>query len=150
MKQWLFSNSTVDPMTSAGLLALRIGIGIMMVSLHGWQKYQNFAQLKQSFPVPKISLLSSWMNSTTSLACTIFAEVVCAALLVIGMATRPAAAVMAFTMAVAAFVILADKDASGKELALLYLTGALTLLFTGAGLYSFDARFSSVKKRMFR
>lgn len=150
MKKWFFSNGTVDPMASAGLLALRLGIGIMMVSLHGWQKYQNFAQLKQSFPVPKFSLLSSWMNSTTSLACTIFAEVVCGALLVLGMATRPAAAVLAFTMTIAAFVILADKDAAGKELALLYLTGAVALLFTGAGAYSFDARFSIVKKRMFR
>lgn len=150
MKKWFFSNGTVDPMASAGLLALRLGIGILMVSLHGWQKYQNFAQLKQSFPVPKFSLLSSWMNSTTSLACTIFAEVVCAALLVLGMATRPAAAVLAFTMTIAAFVILADKDAAGKELALLYLTGAGALLFTGAGAYSFDARFTIVKKRMFR
>jgi uncharacterized membrane protein YphA (DoxX/SURF4 family) len=74
----------------------------------------------------------------------------CAALLVLGIATRPAAAVLAFTMTIAAFVILADKDAAGKELALLYLTGAVALLFTGAGAYSFDARFSIVKKRMFR
>ena len=149
MKKWLFSNSTIDPMASAGLLALRLGIGILMISLHGWQKYQNFAQLKESFPVPKIAFLSAWMNSTTSLICTIFAEVVCAALIVIGMATRPAAAVLAFTMTIAAYVVLADKDASGKELALLFLTGSVALFFTGAGAYSFDARFSIVKKRMF-
>ncbi|MFY7816802.1 MAG: DoxX family protein [Akkermansiaceae bacterium] len=150
MKKWIFSNSTMDPMASAGLLSLRLGIGIMMVSLHGWQKYQGFSTLKESFPIPQISLLSSWMNHTTSLACTIFAEVICAVLLVIGMATRPAAAVLAFTMGIAAFVILASKDAAGKELALLYLTGAVALFFTGAGSYSFDARFSIGKKRMFR
>jgi putative oxidoreductase len=136
-------------MVSAGLLALRIGIGSMMIGLHGWEKYQNFAQMKGSFPVPKIALLSTWMNSTTSLVCTIFAEVVCSALIVIGMATRPAAAVLAFTMTMAAFVVLADKALDGKEMALLYLTAAVALFFTGAGAYSFDARFSIVKKRMF-
>ena len=136
-------------MVSAGLLALRIGIGSMMLGLHGWEKYQNFAQVKSSFPVPKIALLSSWMNSTTSLVCTIFAEVVCSALIVVGIATRPAAAVLAFTMTMAGFVVLADKSLAGKEMALLYLTAAVALFFTGAGAYSFDARFSIVKKRMF-
>jgi putative oxidoreductase len=149
MKKWFFSNGTVDPMVSAGLLALRIGIGTMMLSFHGWEKYQKFAEMKGSFPVPKFILLSSWMNSTTSLICTIFAEVVCCALIVIGMATRPAAAVLAFTMTMAAFVVLADKAPAGKELALLYLAAAVALFFTGAGAYSFDARFSIVKKRTF-
>lgn len=149
MRKWFFSNGTVDPMVSAGLLALRIGIGSMMVGLHGWEKYQNFAQAKDSFPVPKFALLSSWMNSTTSLVCTIFAEVVCSALIVMGIATRPAAAVLAFTMTMAGFVVLADKPLAGKEMALLYLTAAVALFFTGAGAYSFDARFSIVKKRMF-
>lgn len=156
MKKLFFSNSTVDPMASAGLLALRIGIGSMMLGLHGWQKYQNFAQMKDSFPVPKIALLSTWMNSTTSLVCTIFAEVVCSALIVVGIATRPAAAVLAFTMTMAAFVILGEQElglkelgSANKELAIFYLTAAVTLFFTGAGAYSFDARFSIVKKRMF-
>lgn len=149
MKKWFFSNSTFDPMASAGLLALRIGIGSMMLGLHGWEKYQNFAQAKDSFPVPKIALLSSWMNSTTSLVCTIFAEVVCSALIIVGMATRPAAVLLAFTMTMAAFVVLADKPLAGKEMALLYLTAAVALFFTGGGIYSFDARFSIVKKRMF-
>ncbi len=149
MKKWFFSNSTFDPMASAGLLALRIGIGSMMLGLHGWEKYQNFAQAKDSFPVPKIVLLSSWMNSTTSLVCTIFAEVVCSALIIVGMATRPAAVLLAFTMTMAAFVVLADKPLAGKEMALLYLTAAVALFFTGGGIYSFDARFSIVKKRMF-
>jgi putative oxidoreductase len=121
----------------------------MMIGLHGWEKYQNFAQKKDSFPVPSTFLLNSWMNSTTSLVCTIFAEVVCSALLIVGFATRPAAAVLAFTMGIAAFVVLKTQPMAGKELALMYLTAAVVLLFTGAGAYSFDARFSIVKKRMF-
>jgi putative oxidoreductase len=149
MKKWLFSNSTVDPMVSAGLLTLRIGIGSLMISLHGLEKYQNFAAKKADFPVPNIAILSSWMNSTTSLACTIFAELICCAMIVVGFGTRLAAATLAFTMAIAAFVIHGQQALSNKELALLYLTGALVLLFSGPGLYSFDARFSIVKKRMF-
>lgn len=156
MKRWFFSNATVDPVVSVGLLLMRLSIGAMMIGLHGWEKYQKFAEKKGSFPVPKISILDSWMTSTTSLVCTIFAEVVCCALLMLGIATRPAAAILAFTMAMAAFVVLGAQElglkelaSANKELALLYLTASVVLLFTGAGAYSFDARFSIVKKRMF-
>lgn len=149
MKKWFFSNATVDPVVSVGLLILRVSIGAMMIGLHGWDKYQTFADKKDSFPVPKTALLSSWMNSTTSLVCTIFAEVVCSALIILGIGTRPAAGILAFTMAIAAFVVHAPDSLMVKEKALLYLTAYVVLLLTGAGAYSFDARFSIVKKRMF-
>lgn len=151
MKKWLFSNARVDPVVSVGLLILRVSIGAMMIVLHGWEKYQTFADKKDSFPVPTTALLSSWMNSTSSLVCTIFAEVVCSALIILGIATRPAAAVLVFTMTIAAFVVLGPQpmSLSNKELALLYLIAYAVLLLTGAGAYSFDARFSTVKKRMF-
>ena len=149
MKRWFFSNATVDPVVSVGLLILRVSIGAMMIGLHGWEKYQSFADKKDSFKVPDISILSSWMTSTTSLVCTIFAEVVCSALLILGIATRPAAAILAFTMGIAAFVVHAPDAMLIKEKALLYLTAYVVLLLTGAGAYSFDARFSIVKKRMF-
>jgi putative oxidoreductase len=149
MKKWFFSNATVDPVVSVGLLVLRLSIGAMMIALHGWEKYQSFADKKDSFPVPKTALLSTWMNSTTSLVCTIFAEVVCSALIMLGIATRPAAAVLVFTMAIAAFVVHGPQPLASKELALLYLSAYVVILFTGAGAYSFDARFSIVKKRMF-
>jgi len=150
MRKWLFSNGTSATSASLGLLFLRAGIGALMISQHGWQKYQNFAELKEKFTVPKTMLLNSWMNPTTSLACTVFAEVACCALLILGMATRPAAAVLAFTMGIATFVVLGDQPWANRELGLLYLTGAVTLLFTGAGAFSFDARLCIVKKRMFR
>lgn len=149
MKKWFFSNGTVDPVISLGLLLFRVSIGAMMIGLHGWDKYQNFAQKKEGFPVPQFVILSSWMNSTTALACTVFAEVVCSVLLIVGIATRPAAAILAFTMTIAAFVVMGTQPIANKELALLYLVASLLLLITGAGAYSFDARFSIVKKRMF-
>jgi putative oxidoreductase len=156
MKKWLFSNSIKDPVASFAVLFLRTAIGSMMLLGHGWGKYQNFSTLQEKFLVPDIDILSSWMNSTTSLACTIFAEVICAALLVLGLATRPAALIFSFTMAIAAFVVHQDAPfffgpgvAQSKELAVLYLVGGLTLLITGGGSYSLDAKFSVPKRRMF-
>lgn len=156
MKNLLFSNGTKEPTSSFAVLFLRIAIGSMMLLGHGWGKYQNFATYKEQFPVPDIGILNSWMNSTTSLACTIFAEVICAALLVLGLATRPAAFFFSFTMAMAAFVI--HKDApffmapgvtQSKEMAVLYLVGGLTLLISGGGSYSLDTKFNAPKRRMF-
>jgi putative oxidoreductase len=69
---------------------------------------------------------------------------------VIGLATRPAAAVLAFTMTIAAFVVLRDKPFAMKEMAILYLIPAVVILIMGAGKYSFDAAISIEKKRMFR
>jgi putative oxidoreductase len=156
MNKWLFSNGTKDPVASFALLFLRIAIGSMMLLGHGWGKFENFSTLQEKFLVPEISILSSWMNSTTSLTCTIFAEVICAALLVLGLATRPAALIFSFTMAIAAFVVHEDAPfffgpnvTSSKELAVLYLVGGLTLLITGGGSYCLDAKFSIHKRRIF-
>ncbi len=150
MKRFLFSNSPADPIQSLALLTLRVGTGLMMLLGHGWTKFQSFDKMKESFPIPKIWILESWMNHTTSLAATIFAEVVCSALIVIGLATRPAAAVLAFTMSIAAFVVLREAPYEKKELAIFYLLAAVVLLISGAGRYAIDARFSQQKKRTFR
>src|SRR5690348_4456218 len=66
-----------------------------------------------------------------------------AALAVMRLLTRPAAAVLAFNMAVAAFITLlhapfVSSQGPSKEAALLYLLPALLLLAIGAGRYSFD------------
>jgi putative oxidoreductase len=156
MKKWLFSNGTKDLTASFAVLFLRIAIGSMMLLGHGMGKYQNFSSLKEKFPVPEISILNSWMNSATCLVCTIFAEVICAALLLLGLTTRPAALVFSFTMVIAAFVVHQDAPfffgpgvAEAKELAVLYLVGGLTLFITGGGSYSVDAKLSAQKRRMF-
>lgn len=156
MKNLLFSNGTKDPVSSFAVLFLRIAIGSMMLLGHGWGKYQKFSTLKEEFPVPDIAILSTWMNHTTSLVCTIFAEVVCAALLVLGLATRPAAFFFSFTMAIAAFVVHQEAPfffgpgvTQSKEMAVLYLVGGLTLLITGGGSYSLDTKFNAPKRRMF-
>lgn len=144
MKKFLFDCGTRDATASLGLLVLRIGTGLLMFFGHGLEKLQNFAKQKDGFSVPDFFPLK-YMSPPVSLMATIGAEVGCAALLVLGLATRPAAFILAFTMTVAAFNInaqgplfMADGPGS-KELALLFLFPCVAILLAGAGSYSLDS-----------
>jgi len=144
MKKFLFDCGTRDSTASLGILILRIGTGLMMMLGHGIGKIQTFAEKKDGFPVPDFFPLK-YMSNPVSLMATIGAEVGCAALLILGLATRPAAFILAFTMVVAAFNILADAPLfipggiGPKEGPILYLIPAIAILLTGAGQYSFDS-----------
>ncbi|HET6572215.1 MAG TPA: DoxX family protein, partial [Fimbriiglobus sp.] len=79
------------------------------------------------------------------------AEFGCALLVVLGLATRLAAAVVVFSMAVAAFVVHANDPwtmgaGASKEPALLYLVPFLALVFTGAGRLSLDGLIRSRRR----
>lgn len=152
MKKFLFDCGTRDATASLGILFLRIGTGLMMMLGHGIPKIQSFAEKKDGFPVPDFFPLK-YMSNPISLMTTIGVEVGCAALLVLGLATRPAAFMLGFTMVVAAFNIHATGpwflgSAPGpKEPALLYLIPALAILLSGAGRYSFDANILKESRR---
>lgn len=132
----LFDSGPRDRSTSLGLLLLRLATGGMMLS-HGIPKLMKFASMKDSFPDPL------GIGHMPSLASAVGAEVGCAALIVIGLATRLAALPLVFTMAVAAFVFHGDDPWAKKELAVLYGLAFLVLFFTGAGRFSIDGRRSS-------
>jgi putative oxidoreductase len=156
MKKMLFSNQLPPPLLSVALLLLRCAVALMMFLGHGLPKLQNFDELRENFAVP--TMMSRWLNSTTSLALTIFAEVLCCGLLVFGLATRCCAALLAIVMLIAAFSIHGSDpffyrpDLAGgfKELALLYVVPTVFLVLTGSGSYALDARLSREKRRMFR
>lgn len=120
--------------TSLGLLLLRLVAGGMMLFGHGWAKLVDFSDIASNFPDP----LGLGSNSF-SLALAVFAEFFCAAAVMIGIGTRLAAIPLIITMLVAAFVVHSDDPWAKKELALLYAVPFLTLVFTGAGKFSFDA-----------
>lgn len=144
MKKFLFDCGTRDSTASLGILFLRVCTGLLMLLGHGLPKLQSYADKKDKFPVPDFFPLK-YMSPPFSLMATIGAEVGCAALIILGLATRPAAFILAFTMIVAAFNIHASGpwfiggDPGAKEPALLYLIPAIAILLTGAGSFSLDA-----------
>lgn len=139
-----------SPMTSLGLLALRLGIGGFMAT-HGWGKFKMvMAGNLDGFGDP------IGIGSAASLILIMFAEFICAWLVVLGIATRFAAIPIVIGMAVAAFVahgsdpwtmgggaqlfMTGESESwASKEPALLFLFSFLALVFTGGGRYSVDA-----------
>ncbi|MBC7979694.1 MAG: DoxX family protein [Armatimonadetes bacterium] len=154
MKKFFFDCGTRDATASLALVFLRITIGLMILIGHGLSKIQNFATLKDKFPVPDFFPLK-YMSPPVSLIATIGAEVLAPALIVIGLCTRPAAFILAFAMTVAAFDVLHSqpffyappKVLVAKELAIMYLLPAVAILLAGAGQYSVDSSFYKDGKR---
>lgn len=131
MLRKLMNPGPTDLPTSVGLLLLRLAVGGLMAT-HGYDKLTRFSEMSSQFP----ALLP--IGSAANLGLAVFAEFFCALLLVLGLFTRAAAAPVAFTMIMAAFVVHGADPLAKKELALLYLGGSLALLFTGAGRLSVD------------
>lgn len=153
MKRFFFDCGTRDPLASSGLLILRISFSLMMLIGHGIPKIQQFSELKNKFYAPDFFPLH-WMNSTVSLSATIAAEVFAPILMFFGIATRPSAFLLAFTMVVGAFSVhqpdpwfLRPGVVQAKELAMLYLIPMLVLIISGAGAWSADAAIYEEKRR---
>jgi putative oxidoreductase len=118
----------------AGLLLLRLWLGLSMLWLHGWEKLMNLFAGKTAFLDPL------GIGETTSFVLTVFAEAICSVLLVIGLWTRWAAVILAFTMGVAFFVVNSANLKGNGELAWLYFGGYLVLFAAGAGKFSVDKK----------
>jgi putative oxidoreductase len=116
-----------------GFLFLRVAVGTAMLT-HGWPKVMNYTSRSGSFADPY------GFGSEVSMALTIFAEVVCSGLVILGLFTRLALIPLIITMATVTFVVLADDPFVKKEIAALYLIIFTTLFFTGPGKFSFDGR----------
>jgi len=116
-----------------GLLLLRLGAGGLMLFGHGIRKAQRYSALSETFSDPL------GIGAMHSLNLAVFAEVICAAMVMIGLATRVAAVNVAGTMAVAAFIVHANDPWPKPELAIVYLVPFLVLALTGPGRFSLDA-----------
>jgi len=121
-------------------LIARLGFGGMMLP-HGYKK------LMKLFEPGDISFADPiWLGPEISLYLTIFAELICVVLLIIGFKTRLAVIPPIITMLVAAFVIHADDPWGKKEFALLYLVGYMVIMLLGPGRYSLDHYLSSRRR----
>ncbi|MEY4245809.1 MAG: hypothetical protein RLZZ245_3394 [Verrucomicrobiota bacterium] len=154
MKKYLFDCGTRDATASLGFLALRVLTGLMMLIGHGIPKIKSYELRKDLFYVPDI-LPFSLMTPQISLILCIAAEVLAATLIIVGLATRPAAFVLGMCMTVAAFGFLQSAPwfvtpattVATKELSLMYLIPMIAIILAGAGSYSLDALIHKETKR---
>ena len=136
MKPLQFFNSS-KTYPDLSLLLARLFTGYLMLSLHGWGKITAGTDrwkrlgsgLSDLIGLDFLSIPLGFMAS--------FAESIGAMLLIIGLTTRPAAFLLAFTM----FVAVGKKLPGGikaAELPALFLCLSLVIMLAGAGKYSLD------------
>jgi putative oxidoreductase len=114
------------------MLFLRVVFGLLIITKHGYDKMIKFSTLQHGF----YNFIG--LGSKTSLVLAIFAEVLCALFIVLGLFTRFAAIILIITMLVAIYGSNVGKPLGQSELALLYLGAFVTLLFCGPGKFSID------------
>lgn len=131
-----FNLNFLPQSTDFALLILRVWLGLSMLLLHGWGKLVNLINGTSKFP----DLLG--LGQTPTLILVVFAEVVCAALLVAGIYTRFCALLLAITMGVAYFIAHGAKlsGPGNGELAFIFLAGFVALVVAGGGRFGFDRK----------
>ncbi len=126
----------IPPSADLALLVLRLCFGGAMLVLHGWGKLANYSDMLAKFGDP------IGLGKAPSLMLVIFAEVVCAAMLAVGLFTRLAALILGFTMGVAFFIAHGGKlsGPGSGEMAFLFLAVCVALFLAGGGKFSVDAK----------
>lgn len=136
--KFLTSRSPISK--DAGLLIIRITIGLSMMIFHGYSKIisgtEGWSKTGQKMNLLGIDFLPVFWGFMAS-----FAEFFCSLLIIVGLLFRPATVLLAFTMFVAVLVHLnlpPDNPASGwkgASHALELLAVYIGLFFTGPGKY---------------
>lgn len=121
-----------------GLLIIRISVGLLML-LHGINKLEGIDGIEAMFSEKGLPSILAYGVYVT--------EIIAPILILIGYRTRLAAAIFSLG---ALFIILVVNPSDiftlnehggwGLELVGLYLFGALSLFFTGAGTYAISAK----------
>lgn len=140
----LFFNSANEINSDLGLLIIRLLIGTLM-AFYGFEKLAHFSEMAMSdFWMKNVTFLG--MSGKIPLALTIFAELICSLLLIIGLFSRFALLVLMFCMGYIFLVIfpmsILDKGDNGYQFndAFVYFVIYFGLFFTGVGKYSLDAK----------
>lgn len=122
---------------NAGKLLIRLAAGGMMLT-HGIPKIGRlFGEGPVKFADP------FGLGPEISLVMAIFAEVICAVLVMVGFKTKLATIPLMLTMLTAAFYAHWSDPFGKKELSLLFSLVFLAILIMGPGKYAFD----SLKKK---
>ncbi|HXB92666.1 MAG TPA: DoxX family protein [Puia sp.] len=132
MKRFL-STAYSDNAFNVATLVLRLGFGLMICILYGFDKLMHFSNLRYVFPDP-LHIGHQW-----SLVLVIFAEVFCGLLVALGLFTRFAALVLAFSFGVVCFLYHKGHIQPSHEGAYLYLAAFFAILMVGPGRISVDS-----------
>lgn len=128
----IYSTSLDLPSIDAGLLILRIGVALFMLT-HGFPKLITLFGSEEIIFADPVGL-----GPTASFVLNVFAEFICAILILLGLATRIASLVLIINMATAFFIFHAADPFRIKELAGMYLLIYIVLLIMGGGKYALD------------
>ena len=116
-----------------GLLLLRVVFGGIMLIEHG---YPKMIKLMSGGEIQFYNFLG--LGNSASLGLTVFAEVICAFFILLGLFHRLATIPLIITFAVAFFMVHAEDSFGDKEAAFIYLFSYTILFFTGSGKFSLD------------
>jgi putative oxidoreductase len=130
MKKFLLSSKTYG--IDFSLLLLRIAFGGLMLYDHGLKKVSRIDDAVKFYDFfglgPEITI---WL--------AVFAEVLCAALVALGLLTRLALVPLIIMLLVIILMVDEGKPFSESELAILFLAAYSVLFISGPGRFSIDA-----------
>ena len=113
-------------------LLLRIVFGGFMLAAHGVGKIDKLFQSNMHFADPL------GIGEYPSLILVLFAEVLCTALIVMGLFTKWATVPLIITMLVAVLIVHKGDAVFTRELPILYLAAFSAIGILGSGKYSLD------------
>jgi putative oxidoreductase len=133
----VFTTDTAGRATSVGLLLLRVLAGLSLFLKHGVEKLTGYSTMVQHFPDP------IHIGPHAGLAYALLSDGICSVLVMLGLATRPAAFVILINLLTAFFLVhhAAFFSNGHVELVWVYISVFSALLITGPGRFSLDARF---------
>lgn len=129
----LTSSTTTTSKVDLSALILRLVGGSFMLYAHGLPKLNN---LLSGDEIQFVSLFG--MGASFTLALVVFAELICALALVLGLFTRWVVIPLIFTMVYAAFIYHANDGFGAQEKPILFLAIYVVILLLGPGKYALD------------
>jgi putative oxidoreductase len=130
-------NFVINPHSAnsdAGILILRICAGLSLFLKHGWEKLSGYSTMVQHFPNP------IHIGAHASLAFALLSDGICSILIVLGLATRPAATIILINLLTVFFLVhhAAFFTNQHVELVWLYIAAFAAIFVTGPGRFSID------------
>lgn len=138
--EFLFSSGTSTSRVDLASLILRLVVASSVLYGHGLGKFQK---VLAGGDIDFVNFLG--LGAKTTFIIVMFAEFICAAMVVIGLFTRLALIPLLINMAYIVLVIHKADDFGAKELPLIYLAVWFALFMLGPGKYSLDRMIRSRK-----